>query len=232
MNKISALTLSVGHIQVTVRRSERTRRLALKIDPLLGPVLVLPYKASLRDGQAFLDRNTGWLEDRLAKAPERIPFTENAVVPILGQDHTIRHAPEARRGVWLDLGALHVSGKAEHMPRRVQDFLKAETLRVVRPLAFDLSAKINRTPTRITIRSLKSRWGSCSSAHDLSFSWRLIMAPQDVLTYVVAHEVAHMAQMNHSPAFWEVVAHLHPDYSAPRRWLKANGSQLFKYGGL
>jgi len=222
--------LIIDQIEITVRRSDRTRRVMLKLDPLLGPVLVLPTKASLRDAQTFLLRNKLWLEERLAKAPDRILFEDQAQLPILGTTHTIRHTPEARRGVWLDQGFLHVSGQHAHLPRRVGDFLKAESLRVIRPLVFDLSAKIGKTPTRITVRALKSRWGSCSSSHDLSFSWRLIMAPTDVLKYVVAHEVAHMAQMNHSPAFWDVVRHLHPDYVGPKRWLKANGGELFRYG--
>ena len=222
--------LVIESISVTIRRSDRTRRLVLKLDPLLGPVLVLPTKAKLRDAELFLDRNKLWLVNRLAQIPANIPFADGNSFPLLGQPHTIRHAPQARRGVWVEPNELHVSGHADYLGRRVQDFLKAETLRLVRPLAFDLSAQIGTTPTRITIRSLKSRWGSCSSARDLSFSWRLIMAPQDVLTYVVAHEVAHLAQMNHSPAFWSVVHQLYPDYAGPKRWLKSHGSSLFRYG--
>ena len=223
-------TLSIDHITVTVRRSDRTRRLMLKLDPLLGPVLVLPAKASLNDAQTFLLRHKLWLEVRLAQAPGRVAFAPGASIPILGAPHTIRHAPDARRGVWLDQGCIHVSGQPDHLPRRVSDFLKAEALRLVRPMAFEMSAAIGKTPTRITVRALKSRWGSCSSARDLSFSWRLILAPAEILTYVVAHEVAHLAQMNHSPAFWDVVGQLHPGYRPHRRWLKANGSDLFRYG--
>ena len=223
-------TLSIDHITVTVRRSDRTRRLMLKLDPLLGPVLVLPAKASLNDAQTFLLRHKLWLEVRLAQAPGRVAFAPGASIPILGAPHTIRHAPDARRGVWLDQGCIHVSGQPDHLPRRVSDFLKAEALRLVRPMAFEMSAAIGKTPTRITVRALKSRWGSCSSARDLSFSWRLILAPAEILTYVVAHEVAHLAQMNHSPAFWDVVGQLHPGYRQHRRWLKANGSDLFRYG--
>jgi hypothetical protein len=197
---------------------------------VLGPVLTLPTKASLKDAKLFLESHAVWLRNRLAQAPQKIPFTADASIPVLGVPHILRHAPEARRGVWLEEGALFVSGRPEHMPRRVRDFLKAETEKQVRPLAFDLSAKIGKTPTRITVRSLKSRWGSCSSAHDLSFSWRLILAPAPVLAYVVAHEVAHMAQMNHSPDFWHVVGQIDPGFKESRRWLKAHGAELFRYG--
>ncbi len=222
--------LIINGISVALRRSERTRRLILKLDPLAGPVLTMPPKASIADAKLFLERHHDWITTRLALAPERVPFTTDAQIPLLGVPHPIRHAPLARRGVWLEDGALFVSGRPEHVPRRVGDFLKAETEKRVRPLAFDLSAKIGKTPTRITVRSLKSRWGSCSSAHDLSFSWRLILAPAPVLDYVVAHEVAHMAEMNHSPAFWLVVGELYPNFKEPRRWLKTHGADLFRYG--
>ena len=222
--------LTIENIPVTIRRSDRTRRLVLKLDPLAGPILVLPTKASLREAELFLNRNKLWLINRLAQIPSRVPFADGSSLPLGGHPHTIRHVPTARRGVWVDDAHIHVSGQPDHLARRVRDFLKAETLRAVRPLAFDLAARIGHTPTRITIRSLKSRWGSCSSAHDLSFSWRLIMAPSEVLTYVVAHEVAHMAQMNHSPAFWAVVGQVFPGYQAPQRWLKTQGSSLFRYG--
>ena len=220
----------VDGIPVGIRRSQRSRRLMLKLDPILGPVVVLPAKASLRDAELFLVRNKLWLTNRLAQSPAQVPFDDGVTVPVLGVPHIIRHDPSARRGVWRDQDCIHVSGQRDHLPRRVRDFLKAETLRLVRPLAFELSAQIGKTPSRITIRSLKSRWGSCSSAHDLSFSWRLIMAPGEVLTYVVAHEVAHLAQMNHSPVFWAVVERLLPGYEAPKRWLKTQGGGLFRYG--
>lgn len=224
------LQLTIDQIKVTVRRSDRTRRLMLKLDPLLGPVLVLPTQASLRDAESFLYRNKMWLENRLAQTPVNTPFAPGGNFPLRGTFHTICHSPKARRGVWTEHQTLYVSGQAEHLPRRIRDYLKAETLRIVRPLAFDLSAKIQTTPSRITIRTLKSRWGSCSSARDLSFSWRLIMAPDEVLTYVVAHEVAHLAQMNHSPAFWALVEQLHPHHQKPKHWLKAHGASLFRYG--
>ena len=79
------------------------------------------------------------------------------------------------------------------------------------------------------MRDTQGRWGSCTAAGDLMFSWRLILAPDAALDYVAAHEVAHMAQMNHSPAFWSVVAKLFPDYGAQRAWLRRNGPDLMRY---
>ena len=80
------------------------------------------------------------------------------------------------------------------------------------------------------VRDTRSRWGSCSSTSRLSFSWRLVLAPEPVIDYVVAHEVAHLQEMNHSPRFWQLVARLVPDLGPPRAWLKTNGAQLLRYG--
>jgi predicted metal-dependent hydrolase len=93
-----------------------------------------------------------------------------------------------------------------------------------------LSARIGREVARINIRDTKSRWGSCSGRGNLSFSWRLIFAPEWVIDYVVAHEVAHLAEMNHGPRFWRLVESLSPDSAAARAWLKRHRSRLFSYG--
>ena len=90
------------------------------------------------------------------------------------------------------------------------------------------AAALGRPYGRLTLRDTRSRWGSCSSRGDLMFSWRLIMAPSEILDYVAAHEVAHLDEMNHSDAFWAVCARLYPDYKAARRWLRNNGSELHR----
>jgi predicted metal-dependent hydrolase len=220
-----------GHsVAVTVRRSAQARRLSLRLDPVAGPVVVMPTKARLSDAEHFLNQHRIWLAQRLARQPDSVPFTPGARVPLLGIDHEIRHVPTARRGVWAEDAVLHVCGQIDHVPRRVTDFFKAEAKRVITPHAFALSARIGRTPCRLTVRDTRSRWGSCSSGGDLSFSWRLVLAPEAILTYVVAHEVAHLAEMNHSPAFWDIVRGLIGDPGAARRWLKANGARLHRYG--
>ena len=80
------------------------------------------------------------------------------------------------------------------------------------------------------MRDTASRWGSCSARGDLSFSWRLILAPHRVLDYVVAHEAAHLVEMNHSARFWRLVGRLMPDYEGERAWLKRHGGRLHAYG--
>ena len=129
-----------------------------------------------------------------------------------------------------DGAELHVAGAPDHFARRVQDFLKTEALKDYRRHVAVHSAALGVKPGAIRLRDGKSRWGSCSSTGTLSFSWRLILAPPDVLDYLVAHEVAHLKEMNHGPRFWTHVALLCPHYKRHRQWLRSEGTRLWCYG--
>ncbi len=223
-------------IPVPVRRSARARRMLLRVDPVRGgPELVLPAGAKVDAARAFATKNLGWLRARLAHLPARTSFVQGATVPILGREHVIRHRPDQRGGVWRvedpdGSVELHVSGAEEHLARRVTDFLKGEARRTVAPRAKLHAEALGRRVGRVTVRDTATRWGSCSSRGDLSFSWRLVLAPEEVLDYVVAHEAAHLVEMNHSERFWALVERLMPDYRRPRTWLKRHGAKLHAYG--
>jgi predicted metal-dependent hydrolase len=228
----AGLSLDLGDrtVPVTVRRSAAARRTSIRVDAVRGVVLVLPSKASLAEARRFLASHAVWVAERLARLPAARPLVPGAEIPVLGIAHPIRHCPQARRGVWIEDGAICVSGLAEQVGRRVTAFLKQHARRLIADRAVVLAARLGRSPGRITIRDTRSRWGSCSSAGDLSFSWRLVLAPDWVLTYVVAHELAHLVEMNHSPAFWAVVAGLSPDAARARTWLKRHGAGLHRVG--
>jgi predicted metal-dependent hydrolase len=127
-------------------------------------------------------------------------------------------------------GEILVRGDPAHLPRRNTDHLKALARREFATRARVLAARLGKSVTRVGVRDPKSRWGSCSSTGALSFSWRLVFAPEAVVDYVVAHEVAHLVEMNHSPRFWKVVASLVPDSKTPRAWLKHHRLELLSYG--
>lgn len=93
-----------------------------------------------------------------------------------------------------------------------------------------MTASIGAAPGRITMRDPRTRWGSCSANGNLGFSWRLVLAPEFVLAYVVAHEVAHLKELNHGPRFWRLVERLIGDPEPARRWLRAEGPDLHRYG--
>lgn len=218
-------------VPVFLTEHNRARRISLRVDPVGGRVvLVKPRRVSKRDAIAFAAEKTEWIADRLAELPQPIPFEPDAGIPLFGRPHTLRHRPEARRGVWLEEDNLCVSGPREHLSRRTQDWLKREARHVTTPIAKAFAEQLGKHVSQVSIRDTKSRWGSCTATGKLSFSWRLILTPEHVLRYVVAHEVAHLKELNHSSRFWQVVETLIDDRQAATQWLKTHGGELHRYG--
>jgi predicted metal-dependent hydrolase len=228
------LALAEREVPLRVRESARARRITLRIDAAAESIeLVLPKRVSLAAGLRFLDSRREWVAASLAEMPTRIAFADGAIVPVLGTPHLIRHLGERNPGiktVAIEAGEIRVVGAAPHVARRVRDHLIALARLEVSRRARALAARIDRRVTRISVRDTTSRWGSCSSSGALAFSWRLILAPEAVLDYVVAHEVAHLAEMNHGPRFWRLVETLAPAAARQRGWLRRNRARLLRYG--
>jgi predicted metal-dependent hydrolase len=225
--------------QIRWRRSSRARRVSLRIDARAGEVVVtLPPRAARRAGMALLDTHAAWVRERLAALSPHIPFAPGVEVPLGGVPHVVRrspggHGPEGRAGAgaaWLEPGAIVVPGPEAALPRRVAAFLRAEAQRRTGTLVAGHAKALGVRPRAIRLKDTRSRWGSCAPDGTLAFSWRLVMAPDWVLDYVVAHEVAHLKELNHSPRFWAHVARLTPHRDAAVAWLKANGPGLLRVG--
>ncbi|ODA66330.1 hypothetical protein A7A08_02728 [Methyloligella halotolerans] len=240
-------------VPILMRRSPRARRFSLQVsEAKRGAVLTVPAYSSFADADEFLSRHLDWLKERLAGLSEPVPFTDGAVVPLRGYAHQIRFAgPVRRRGVaWIDaedsidlpawpeaaaqsaenLPKLCVSGEPEHAPRRLLDWLKRQAQHDLKDEVGYQAERMGLEPKRIFVRDQTTRWGSCSTSGALSFSWRLILAPGFVLEYLVVHEVAHLAHMNHGPRFWKLVEKTMPDYERAQKWLREHGASLHRYG--
>lgn len=217
-------------IPLVLRLSPRAKRLTLRFDTLHDQlVLVHPRSVAIRDLMAFAHEKRSWIARRIDAAPDRIPFADGSEIPIHGVSHRICHCPTARRGVWSENGVLHVSGDADFLARRVRDYLRRQADDIITEQALELAKQVDRSISRISLRDAGSRWGSCTSDGKLSFSWRLILAPPDVLSYVVAHEVSHLVELNHSARFWQVVRTLAGDTRPQRQWLRDHGRLLHRY---
>ncbi|MCW5749502.1 MAG: DUF45 domain-containing protein [Alphaproteobacteria bacterium] len=213
------------------RRSARAARFLLRVRPADGEVeLVIPRGAPGGPALDFALGNLDWIGERRARARSRLAFRDGMTLPFLGAPHLLAHLPLALGGVWREGATIFVSGRAEHVNRRVGDWLRGEARRAIQPAALAAAARVGRRIRRISIRDTATRWGSCSSGGALSFSWRLILAPAEVLAYVVAHEVAHLREMHHGPAFWRLVELLRPDAATQRDWLRRHGTELQRYG--
>ncbi|MFI4948306.1 MAG: M48 family metallopeptidase [Alphaproteobacteria bacterium] len=226
-----ATALELG-APVSIRVNPRARRLLLRVDAASRQVeLVLPYGVPAEHCLKFLAAQRGWIAARLEALPAPVPFAVGAIVPVFGLPHRIaRETDPAAPPVAIQGGEIRVRGDPAHLARRVRDHLvrlaRAELTRRARLFA----ARIGRPIARVGVRETKSRWGSCSAQGALSFSWRLVLTPEAVMDYVVAHEVAHLAEMNHGPRFWRLVRTLTPDCATARAWLKRHRSGLFAYG--
>ena len=213
------------------QRSARARRVSLRIDARAGEVVVtLPMRAARRAGMALLTTQAAWVMQRLAALAPQLAFAPGVEVPLGGRPHVIRHDPDARGGAFLDGATIVVSGAPEFLARRVKDFLRAEAKRRIAVLAEGHAATLGVKIRAIRLKDTNSRWGSCAPDGTLAFSWRLVMSPDWVLDYVVAHEVAHLRELNHSPRFWAHVHSLTPNREPAQDWLRENGPALLRVG--
>ncbi|MBX4335317.1 M48 family metallopeptidase [Bartonella raoultii] len=222
-------------VPLRVREHKNARRLTLRIDAHKREICVTtPPAISSCSVQNFIEKHRSWIEARLSRiqiSHEDLYLKEGATIPLLGVAHTIKH--KAGRGI-TEIVAENVGqapqiivyGQLEYLPRRVAEVLKKQAALVITPLVGYYADKVERKVKSICYKDTKSRWGSCSIWGRLSFSWRLVMAPKEVVEYVVAHEVAHLIEMNHGPKFWALCEKLYPNSKMHRTWLKENGYKL------
>ncbi|MFO1080418.1 MAG: SprT family zinc-dependent metalloprotease [Reyranellaceae bacterium] len=215
-------------------RSRRARRASLRVDAARRRiVLTAPARMPLATAIAFAQQQAPWIALRLRRLPERRPFADGAEIPYFGAPHRIRHRPDARGTVWREADEIHVAGRTEHLPRRLRDWLTAELRRELVPRVHDKAARVERPVKRITLRDNRSRWGSCGPDATMTFSWRLVFAPPEVVDYLVAHEVAHLVHLNHGPRFWALARTLcEGSLDEAERWLRGNGAELLQYGAV
>jgi predicted metal-dependent hydrolase len=211
--------------EYTIRRSARARRVRVAVDPERGVEVVLPQRAPARAAAAAVVELRPWIERRLreVEAARAVVASRAGTAPYLGT--TLRLVPEAgrtrvhRRGDELLVPEGDASIALERWYRRMA---KAE----IAPRLDVAVAALGTRYTGLTIRNQKTRWGSCSSNGSMSFNWRLLLAPEPVLDYVVWHEACHLRVMDHSPRFWALVERHVPGYAEPRRWLRRHGNTL------
>ncbi|QBF30480.1 M48 family metallopeptidase [Thalassococcus sp. S3] len=215
-------------IPLTVRKSRRARRISLRISQLDGRVtLTLPDGLPESEALSFAMSKEDWIRKHLGQMPARQTVHHGMHLPVEGQMRTLVEG--SGRRVLLSNTELAVPGSKDVLGPRLAGFLKQLARDRLAAASDRYASALGRPYSRITLRDTRSRWGSCTSQGNLMFSWRLILAPPDVLQYVAAHEVAHLAEMNHSPAFWRAVETLFGPYDVQRRWLRQEGASLHRY---
>ncbi len=233
-SSIHSLELADGRrIPLRIRVNARARRLILRTDPSTGGgVVTVRTKSMTKAALRFANSRADWLAARLEEHTGA-PFVEGSEVSFRGVPHRIVLSEEAGRvRTWTcpATSRLFSSGPAITLADRVHGFLKRTARQDLEAAVAIYAERLGVRPAKLGIRDTTSRWGSCSAQGNLSFSWRLILAPPKVLQYVAAHEVAHLLEMNHSPAFWRHVEDAYGNCREERRWLKTHGGRLHTVG--
>lgn len=219
---------------ISVKRSKRARRLALRLDPKERVFhLVIPNGVNLKKAQRFAEEHDSWMQAALDELPQPIAFEDGSDLPILGQErriHVFYDETLRTTSINLKFKELIVTTNKDDPTPRIERALKRIAKKELTTLAREKADSIGKTVEKISVRDTKSRWGSCSSDGNLSFSWRLLFAPKEAFDYVVAHEVAHLVHMDHSTAFWNLCRDLSDDFLEGEYWMREHGHELMRYG--
>ena len=216
---------------VAVKRNPRARNLILRLATHGdGVEVVAPKRASQREIARFIQQHQGWIDKHLAAQKPRVKFAEGSWIPFEGVPHRLTREAALRGTVRREAGDMIFSCLSEHLPRRVTDHLIREARKALAASLAVHAKTLHLPPPKFTVRDTTTRWGSCSSTGRLSFSWRLIMAPPEILDYVAAHELAHIKHLDHGPKFWALCKKLAPQTDEAKAWLNKNGPALHRYG--
>lgn len=183
-------------------RLRRARRLRLRVDHQRGLLrLSMPWRHSARAALEWVADQRPWIEQQLATAPAVLPLGPGQKISVEGRTLLVRHNPGARRGTRLADEELVVGGPVESVPAAVERWLRSLARDRLSKLTAEIARSAGVTVRSVSVGDAASRWGSCSASGAIRYSWRLILAPPEVLRFVVAHEVAHRLHMDHSAAF-------------------------------
>lgn len=211
-----------------VRVHAKARRMILRFDVRTGEgKLTVPRGTPPSAALTFLSQSRGWIDGHAPELPSAGEAIHPESLPFHGEDLRVVPTGRTRGTVSRDSECeLLVPGAPHRIMPRLAQFLKTEAEQTLTPLVMELSGQLGKRPSAIRYRDPRSQWGSCSSARVITLSWRVMMALPQAQHYLVAHEVAHLVEMNHSQRFWKVVANLDPDWRAGQKALKAAEKRL------
>ncbi len=230
--KLEARSIDIDGVNIvlTIRRNARCRRMVIRLtSDGAGVILTLPPRAGEPSALRFVESSKDWIAKTMGARAPVVKFADGQTVLFQGGPHRIRATGGKRGIVSRAQDEIIVPGDAVHVPRRLQDWLKAQAKLELTQASHFYAAAMGVKFRKLTLRDQNTRWGSCSSGGDLSYSWRLILAPADVLDYVAAHEVAHLKEMNHGPRFWRLVLAHCRTAKESRNWLREHGRELHRY---
>jgi predicted metal-dependent hydrolase len=232
--KIRTLQLKTLQVQYSLKRSSKRRTIGFVINDaglsVIAPkwVTVTQIEASIIEREDWIIRKTfEWQEFAKKRDSLRVEWGDGAKVRYLGTEITVRldnSGDVTKAGALLDEDLLRIAlppqASDDQIKNRVESWLQSRAKVIFAERIPLYSQKLGSAPTKWALSSARTRWGSCAHDGSIRLNWRLVQFPLDIIDYVVAHELAHLKELNHGPEFWRTVGELFPDYEQKRRWLK------------
>lgn len=222
------LELASSTVAFTLLRARRGKRLSLRVNEHAEVIVRIPWRVSVREAEAFVRTNEDWLIKRLHRAETNLttrrPLVDGACLPLLDRRLCLRLHRAERGAVKLVCEELHVysaTHEREVLTQLLEVWYRRQAKIYMTERLAALGASTGLRAASLTIRGQRSCWGSCSARGAISINWRLMLAPSDIVDYVLAHELCHLCRMNHSVEFWDLVEKMLPDYQARRARLRA-----------
>lgn len=220
-------------IQADIKRTDRKRTIQIKVANGRVEVLV-PKRTSQAEIESVLQRKRAWIDKQLAEQAARPPvpkrqFVSGETVPYLGTPHTLEVlSARAQSGQIIEDRVIISSPRqsATSIRNALIKFYRAEAAALFDDKISHFAERVGAEPSRVDIKTYKRRWGSCNRRREITFNWKLIMAPEPIIDHVVVHELCHLHHFDHSPQFWQKVYAIIPDYKDRHHWLKQHGYSL------
>ncbi len=217
-----------------VRTSGRT--IAIHIDPQKGVIVRAPKRGHKKEIHNFLIKKTPWILRKLEGAQQmaaelpRHNYMTGDIFLFRGEKYSLVFEPAKKNSVdiagYYIIVGLKPDTPSEKIPGILKKWYIAQARKIMNERVICYSRDLGVSPTRVAIRGQSKRWGSCSAKGNLNLNWKLVMAPPEILDYVVVHELCHLRHPHHQPEFWHILENIMPDYAARRNWLKQNGHRL------
>ncbi len=222
-----------------IRKSARRKTLSICVYPDNRVVVAAPVRLSKEEIVRFVEKKSDWVRKRLninreKKNKKPRQFVTGEKLLLLGREYTLKVQAGPPGDVFMENGSIAVPLPPAASPEedrinvrnRLATWYVGLALKKIKERLPLFAKEVGASPRRVTIKAMKSRWGSCSSRGSISFAWNIIMAPEPVLDYLVVHELCHLVHHDHSAEYWELVGSVIPDYSEKRKWLRQNGEAL------
>jgi len=225
-----ALKQGQDKVVVSLRKSSRAKHVGIRINPTKQVELVIPNTTNVDQARKFLIKKQSWIFDKLREIKNLTKFRSLDAVPIFGKMHKIIHTPSSDViAVAIKNDEIKINCPVDDIKEVLIEFLKSFFLKEVTKIAKHVAKQMKLSFSKIRITDATTKWGCCNANKVLSFHWRLVFAPQNVVYYIVVHEISHLKEMNHSKAFWELVGSIDSDYLMATKWLKKNASPLHAF---